>query len=76
MSRTRQDARRQLGTEIEVVKVGRDAFDLWINHEVFLRSTSETALRERLCVRFGFCGHEYEAILQEIESKGKKVIVL
>lgn len=76
MSRTRKDSRKQRGTVIEVIKVGDDAFDLLLNHQVFRRNAPQTALPEWLCVRYGFCGDEYEAILQEIEQEGKKVIVL
>ena len=76
VSRTRKDARGQQGTVIEVVKVGSDAFDMWINHEICQHNAPEAALPELLCIRYGFCGEEYEAILQEIEREGKKVIVL
>jgi len=76
VSRTRKDSRKQRGTVIEVIKVGDDAFDLLLNHEVFRRNAPLAALPEWLCVNYGFCGDEYEAILQEIEQEGKKVIVL
>jgi len=76
VSRTRKDARRQQGTVIEVVKVGSDAFDLLINREIFRHNAPEAVLPELLCIRYGFCGEEYEAILEEIEQEGKKVIVL
>jgi hypothetical protein len=76
MSRTQKDSRRQQGTVIEVIKVGADAFDLLINHDVFRRNAPHAALPDWLCVSFGFCGEEYEAILQEIEREGRKVIVL
>ena len=61
---------------IEVIKIGDDAFDLLINHEVFRHNAPEAALPEFLCVRYGFCGTEYDAILQEIEANGRKVINL
>lgn len=76
MSRTRKDSRKHQLTVIEVVKVGDDAFDLFLDHEVFRRGASEADLPEWLCVRYGFCGEEYEAILREIEREGKKVIIL
>jgi len=61
---------------IEVVKVSDDAFDLLINHELYRSNAPESALPEWLCVRYGFCGEEYKAILQEIQREGRKVIVL
>lgn len=76
VSRTRKDSRRRQGTVIEVIKVGDDAFDLLLNHEIFRHNAPQAALPEWLCVRFGFCGEEYDAILQEIEQEGRKVIVL
>jgi hypothetical protein len=68
MSRTRKDFRNRQGTVIEVIKVGDDAFDLLVNHEVFRRNAPETALPEWLCVRYGFCGDEYYAILHQLRS--------
>jgi hypothetical protein len=76
MGRTRKDSRKQQSTVIEVIKVGTDAFDLLLNHEVFRRDAPRDALPDWLCVRYGFCGDEYDAILQDIEREGKKVIVL
>ena len=72
MSRTRKDSRGQQGTVIEVIKVGDDVFDLLLNHETFRRGAPLAALPEWLCVRYGFCGDEYEAILQEVEREGKR----
>ena len=76
MSRTLKDSRKQQGTVIEVIKVGDDSFDLLLNHEIVRRNAPRDALPEWLCVRFGFCGDEFEAILREIEQEGKKVIIL
>ena len=76
MSRTRKDSRQHRGTLLEVVKIGDDAFDLLVNHEVYRSKAPLAALPEWLCVRYGFCGDEYEAILQEVERDGKKVITL
>ena len=36
-----------------------------------LRQTPEQLLQEELCVRFGFCGEEYESILSEVNVKGR-----
>jgi len=76
MSRTLKDSRKHRGTVIEVIKVGDDAFDLVLNHEIVRRNAPEAALLEWLCVRYGFCGDEYDAILQEVERDGRKVIAL
>lgn len=76
MSRTRKDSRGHFNTTIEIIKVGEDAYDLLLNHEVFRIDAPESALPDWLCVRYGFCGEEYEDILREIKLNGKKVIVL
>lgn len=76
MSRTRKDSRKHQGTVIEVIKVGDDAFDLLVNHRVYRTNAPQAALPEWLCVRYGFCGGEYDAILQEIKREGKKTITL
>jgi len=76
MSRTSKDSRRQRDTVIEIVKVGVDSFDLLLNHELYRSSAPKAALPEWLCVRYGFCGDEYESILQTVECEGRKTIVL
>lgn len=76
MSRTQKDSRKHQSTVIEVIKAGSDAFDLLLNHEVIRRNAPQAVLSEWLCVRYGFCGEEYEAMLREIEQEGRKVIVL
>lgn len=76
MSRTTKDSRKHSDTVIEVVKVGDDAFDLMLNHQVYRANAPQSALPEWLCVRYGFCGDEYDAILRDIERHGRKVIVL
>lgn len=76
MSRTRKDARGHQGTVIEVIKAGDDAFDLLVNHEIYRSNAPRAALPEWLCVRYGFCGDEYNAILHEIEQEGRKSITL
>ena len=56
MSRTRKDSRQPQGTLLEVIKIGDDAFDLLVNHEVYRSKAPLAALPEWLCVRYGFCG--------------------
>jgi FMN phosphatase YigB (HAD superfamily) len=76
MSRTRKDAQKSRNTVLEVVKVGEDAFDLLVNHEVYRSNAPLDALPEWLCVRYGYCGHEYDAIIEELERNGRKAIEL
>lgn len=76
MSRTKKDSNKRRDTVIEVVKVGDDAFDLVLNHEVYRANAPLSALPEWLCVRYGFCGDEYKAIIRDIDRDGRKVIVL
>jgi len=35
----------------------------------------EAWLPEELCVRFGFCGEEYDSILREVAQNGKTTVV-
>jgi len=74
VSRTRKDSKQ--GTVIEIIRLGEDAFDLFVNHEVFRSDAREDALESFLCVRYGFCGDEYDAILEEIKTNGRVLINL
>ena len=76
MSRTLKDQRRRKDTVLELVRVGDDAFDLFLNHEIYRSQAPESALPDWLCVRYGYCGEEYNAILQEVKQLGRKVITL
>jgi hypothetical protein len=76
VSRTRKDSRKHQGTLLEIVKVDDEAFDLLLNHEVYRTRAPLAALPEWLCVRYGFCGKEYEAILEEVNRAGRKIITL
>jgi hypothetical protein len=76
MSRTQKDSRRSRDTVLEVASVGDDAFDLFLNRELYRSQAPESALPDWLCVRYGYCGEEYNAILQEVKQHGRKVVIL
>ena len=75
MSRTRKDSANKRQTVLEIVKRGDDTFDLFLNHVLNKPAAPEKWLPEWLCVRFGFCGEEYDAILQEVRLKGRATVV-
>jgi hypothetical protein len=50
-------------------------FDLFLNQKLLGGSVKEEWLSEEVCVRFGFCGEEYEAILRDVKQNGKRTIV-
>ncbi len=76
VSRTLKDSRKIKDTVLEVVRVGDDAFDLFLNRELYRGHAPESSLSDWLCVRYGYCGEEYNAILQEVKLHGRKVIIL
>jgi len=47
------------------------AFDLFLNGKLDRSNVSEQYLNDELCVRFGFCGEEYDAILNQVKQKGR-----
>jgi hypothetical protein len=75
MSRTRKDSLQQ-GTIIELVRRDDGTFDLFLNRDLNREHIYEHGLSEELCVRFGYCGEEYEAILQELNQNGKATVRL
>jgi hypothetical protein len=63
-------------TVLEVIKREDGKFDLFLNHKLDQGEKTESSLPEWLCVRFGFCGEEYDSILREVNLKGRATIVL
>jgi hypothetical protein len=74
VSRTRKDVSHTKGAVIEVVKREDGTFDLFFNQRLDQSKVEERWLPEWLCVGFGFCGEEYDAILREVELRGKASI--
>ena len=72
MSRTRKDSVRLRDTVLEVVRVGDDTFDLFLNRELYRGHVPETALPDWLWRRYGFCADEYDAILRELKECGRR----
>jgi hypothetical protein len=74
VSDTRKDsaANKTTSTILELVKRADETFDLFLNGTLHYGNIEEKWLSEELCVRFGFCGEEYAAILSEameVESR-------
>ena len=75
MSRTRKDSKQITNTVLEVVKKNDRTFDLFLNRELDHKNIPQAWLPEQLCVRFGFCGEEYDSILREVNQNGRETIV-
>jgi len=74
VSRTRKDSHQN--RVLEVVKRDDGTFDLFLNRNVYRSGISEDTLPRELCMRFGYCGEEYEEILRELNQAGKKQLFL
>jgi hypothetical protein len=70
VSRTYIDAKQN--RVLEVVKRQDGTFDFFLNRRLHRGQVPETGLPEELCVRFGFCGEEYDSILREVGQTGRK----
>jgi hypothetical protein len=71
VSRTRKDANQTRNTILELVRTKDGTFDLFLNSNLDRSSVPEQYLNNELCVRFGFCGEEYDTILREVKQKGR-----
>ena len=54
------------------MKMDDGTFDLFMNGKLDRERVHEDGLNEQLCVRFGFCGEEYNLILRELAENGRK----
>lgn len=71
MSRARKDSNQPRNSILELVRKMDGAFDLFLNGKLGRSNVSEQYLNDELCVRFGFCGEEYNAILSHVKQKGR-----
>jgi hypothetical protein len=75
VSRTRKDSRKATNRVLEVVRMDDGTFDLFMNGKLDRERIPEDGLNEQLCVRFGFCGEEYDSILHELAENGRKKLL-
>jgi hypothetical protein len=74
MTRTRKDSSHFAKTVLEVVKRDDGTFDLFLNRKLDRSRVQQTWLPEELCIRFGFCGEEYDSILRDVDQNGKTTL--
>ena len=76
MGRTFKDSERNRhgGGNLEVVQREVGYFDLFHNGRLEHAAVPESGLQDFICVRFGFCGEEYEAIMVEVGRTGRKFV--
>jgi len=68
VGRTRKDSKQ--GNTLKVAKRADGTFDLFLNCSLDRDGIAEEGLSEELCVRFGFCGEEYDSILTKLHQNG------
>ena len=61
---------------MQVVRVADGTFSLFEDRLLTHGEISERSLGEQLCVRFGFCGDEFQGIVAEVTENGSKTILL
>jgi hypothetical protein len=71
MSRTFKDARR--GNVLEITKREDDTFDVFLNRSLDQAGIDEDDLMGVLCVRFGYCGPDFQKIIDELIQNGRAV---
>ena len=69
MGRTYKDSRQ--ATVVEVLKRPDGTFDLYINRTLDREAIHSDGLPDELCVRFGYCGQEYDDLLKQLHQSGR-----
>ena len=72
---TQKDSDQTRNTVLEIVRRSDGAFDLLLNGQPDRTNIAEKWLNEEVCVRFGFCGEEYELIARDLNRKGRARVV-
>jgi hypothetical protein len=70
MSRTQKDSNQPVNKVLELKKRADGTFDLFLNGKLDRSSIPQNWLEDELCVRYGFCGQEYDSILREANQRG------
>ena len=70
MSRTHKDSRRNARKELRVARREDGLFDVSYLDEMLETGITERSLAELVCIRFGFCGDEFDQILRALNEKG------
>ena len=77
MSKTFKDFARKASskTVIEVVANGGGSFEIILNQKVVRTGVEKKRLNDELCVKYGFCGNEFDAIMRELAECGRASVV-
>ncbi|HEY2861316.1 MAG TPA: hypothetical protein VGJ21_23100 [Terracidiphilus sp.] len=74
MSRTNKDSAGNRRRDIEVRLAG-EGFDILRCGETVYAQIPERTLGEVLCIKWGYCGSEFDEILTEVRAVGCKTIL-
>jgi hypothetical protein len=61
---------------LEVLKNDDGTYEVFSKGELVRSRVQERWLNEELCVGYGFCGDEYDAILRQLNDCGKATVAL
>ena len=75
LTRTRKDRHDTNLRSLEIVKKDDGTFDLFYNGVLKRIAIPEKWLNEELCAGYGFCGQEYDSILQDVTQHGRATVV-
>jgi hypothetical protein len=78
VSRTRKDEpfKKTAATTLQVVKNADGTYEVIWRGELVCSRVQERWLKEELCVRYGFCGEEYEVILRQLNQSGRATVIV
>jgi len=66
---------KETTTVLALIKRADGNFDILLNGTLHRGEIQEEWLPHELCVRFGFCSGEYDAILREAHQIGRSKVV-
>jgi hypothetical protein len=77
LSRTHKDerSRKTVSFAVEVLKNEDGTYEVFYKGKLTCSRVPECWLYKELCVRFGFCGDEYEPIIRQLNDSGKATLL-
>lgn len=78
MSGTRKDERfkKTVVNTLQVLKNADGTYEVIWRGELVRSRVCDEWLHEELCVGYGFCGEEFEEILQQLNRSGRATVIV
>jgi hypothetical protein len=78
VGRTHKDehAKKTVSIILEVLKNTDNTYEVFYKGEHVLSRVQQRWLDQELCVRYGYCGDEFDSIIRQLNDSGRATVFL